>query len=462
MTIPAAPLQRQSRPASQWVLPAAGLVALGIAALIYGFDTPEYERIMRLWMIVPFRTPFIDAQAVPAVVECARRGINVFISVPCDPLHRRWDYSPFWLWATFLPPWQNWMGICLDGAFFLSLALLPPARGGAGLLITALATFSSVPVFALERGNVDLIMFIFIAAGGALWARSFAWRLAGYALFAIAGFLKFYPLALFLLFIRERVGRFVALGCAGFALIAAFIWRYHAILRQAAANMPSFSDFTDAFGARQLPRGLELVIPYFLHAAGLDWPFLVTIRAQALFAWDVWAILTVAALAFALFLAGKPVIGAAFAKLNAPERGFLVIGAALMCCNFFACENDSYRAIFLLFTLPGLLALAASAGAGRIFGITAAAIVFVMWGLAIQLELAKLSGASAYPMAGSVAIYVYWIVHELAWWWIIAVLLAVMFCFMGQSPIWLAVRQFRQLGPARKSPRLSRRAAPPS
>jgi hypothetical protein len=437
------PCNRQARPASRWFLPAAGLAALLIAALAFCFDTPEYMRIMRALMIVPFKTPFIDAQAVPATVECARRGIDVFISVPCDPLHRRWDYSPLWLWATFLPPWANWMGICLDASFFLSLALLPPARGRTGLLIIALATFSSVPAFALERGNVDLIMFVLIALGGALWARSFGLRLAGYALFGVAGFLKFYPLVLFALFLRERVVRFVLLGCTGFALLAAFILQYHAELRQAAANMPVFLEFTDAFVSHQLPRGLELAIPYLLRASGLNWPFLVTIRAQAMFVWDVWAALTVASLAFSLWLAGQPKTASAFSQIDGSERGFLVIGAALMCCNFFACENDSYRAIFLLFTIPGMLRLASVPSTRRIFGVAAATTLFVMWGLTVQAAIAKLSGGLAYPMSESATLLVYWIVRELAWWWLISILLCVLVRFIEGSPMWRALMRLR-------------------
>jgi len=459
---PAKPCNPQAQLASRWFLPAAGLAALLIAALTFCFDTSAYMRIMTVLMIVPFPRPFIDAQAVPAVVECARQGIDVFVSVPCDPGHRLWDYSPIWLWATFLPPWANWMGICMDAAFFMSLALLPRPSGRTGLMMTALATFSSAPVFALERGNVDLIMFVLIALGGFLWARSFGLRLAGYALFGLAGFLKFYPLVLFLLFIRERVFRFAALICIGFATLAAFILRYHADLRQAAANMPVFSEFTDAFGSHQLPRGLEAVIPYFLRSAGLSWPFLTTIRAQALFAWDAWATLTIAAIAFGLWLAAQTKMISAFSEMDHGARCFLVIGSALMCFNFFACENDSYREIFLLFTIPGMLRLAAVPGVGRTFGFTAAAIVFVMWGLTSQVAVARLSGGLAYPMGGSVPILTYWFVRELVWWWIISILLCILFGFIAQSPVWRGVQELRQRRPARRSPRSLRRAEPPS
>ncbi len=418
-------LKQSDRGWARWILPLLGLAALGLATLAYCDAPAAYFGVLTRLMLNPWKTPFIDAQQIPAVIDCWKHGVNVYVTAPCDPLGRLMDYSPVFLWARFIPAWSIWMGLALDAAFFLSLALLPRPPGPVGALVTGLATFSSMTVFALERGNMDVVMFLLIAVGGWCWTRSPIARLLGYWLFACAGFLKFYPLVLFLLFIRERIAAFIALSLAGLFLLAGFAAAYHAILVQALLNLPQFSNFTDAFGASQLPDGLPTALPYI-------WPALAG-YVPAAFA--VFGSLTIGAVALAFWLAAGQRFRANFNGLPADQRSFLIIGAALLCGCFFAGHSDSYRGIFFLFVLPGLLALAKARG-GQIFGVTAGAVLFVMWGLTTQLLIAKLTGGLAYPISKSVTIYLYWMIRELAWWWIISVLLGFLFCFIADSAVW--------------------------
>lgn len=417
--------QPEGRAWARWILPLLGLAALGLAALAFCYAPVAYFGILKWLMLNPCKTPFIDAQQIPAVIDCWKHGVNVYITAPCDPLGRLMDYSPLFLWARFMPAWSNWMGLALDAALFLSLALLPRPPGPFGFLVTGLATFSSMTVFALERGNMDVLMFLLIATGGWLWTRSPMARLLGYWLFACAGFLKFYPLVLFLLFIRERIAGFIALALAGLLLIAGFLAAYHAIVVQAIHNLPRFSSFTDAFGASQLPEGLPTALPYIRPALAGYVPGALAVLGS----------LTTGALAIAFCLAASQRIRAGFNALRADQRGFLIIGAALVCGCFVAGHSDSYRGIFFLFVLPGLLALARAPG-GRIFGATAGAVLFVMWGLTTQRLIAKLTGGLAYPIGNSVTIYLYWMIRELAWWWIVSVLLGILFSFVAESAVW--------------------------
>ena len=130
---------------------------------------------------------------------------------------------------------------------------------------------------------------------------------------------------------------------------------------------------------------------------------------------------------------------AALAALAPDQRGFLVIGAALIAGCFFAIDNVSYRGIHMLFIVPGMVALAAApvASASRaVFRATAVLTLLVLWGLSLQQLVAGLFGGTGYPMSGSVAIYVYWAASQLAWWWIVSVLIAVLCCFGVQSTVW--------------------------
>ena len=122
-----------------------------------------------------------------------------------------------------------------------------------------------------------------------------------------------------------------------------------------------------------------------------------------------------------------------------------MIGAALIGGCFFAGQNDSYRGIHFLFALPGLLALSARAPTRAVrvlFRVTTVAVLFVMWGIAIQQIVTGLSGGSSDPIGGSVAAYVYWIVRELSWWWIVSVFVGVLACFVAESAVWRSIAAY--------------------
>jgi hypothetical protein len=67
----------------------AGLWLSGAYSLYFG--------ALRLLGIDPFSFPFLDTHAVLAAAECARQGIQVYLSNPCDVLGRPHVYSPLWL-----------------------------------------------------------------------------------------------------------------------------------------------------------------------------------------------------------------------------------------------------------------------------------------------------------------------------------------------------------------------------
>jgi|SRR5580658_69684 hypothetical protein len=438
-----------------WVLPLLGAAALGSAIILYQVDPAAYLRVLGILMLQPSRPPFLDAVQIPALVECWRQGVDVYVTAPCDPLDRTLAYSPLWLRATFLPSdpaWTIWLGLALTSAFVGSLAFLPRPRSGQGVVVMALALCSSMPVFALERGNMDVVMFVLVAFGGRLWLGRFPLRSAGYLVVAFAGLLKFYPLVLFLLFLRERIGSFIALCLAGAALLAGFVWYFQDELVEMARNFPSLGIFTDTFGYRVLPSGLGTMLQRLFDAAGARTEFTQTLPTNPLFAVGVLGFLLITALVLAIRLATRPAFRSSLQRIGADEAGFLVIGAALVCGCFFVGQSVSYKGIHFLFVVPGLFALATAPFPGatrRLFRTTAAMVLALMWGLTLQQLVARLSGGTARPMGGSAAMNIYWIGHELAWWWVVSVLLAILFCFVAQSPVWPALAGLsRRLVPA--------------
>src|SRR5271156_3182062 len=83
-----------------------------------------YFGARRVLGVEPFSFPFLDTHAVLAAAECARQGIEVYLSNPCDALGRPHSYSPLWL---LIVPGSlgtrstGWVGASLDLLFLLSL-----------------------------------------------------------------------------------------------------------------------------------------------------------------------------------------------------------------------------------------------------------------------------------------------------------------------------------------------------
>ncbi len=415
---------------ARWVVPVLGLLVLAGLSAVFALDHPLYMSVLTAAMIQPGVAPFIDIAQMPGVIGCWQHGIDPYATASCDVAGRLFAYSPLWLRAGFLPTDPGsalWLGLGLSGGFFVSLALLPRPRGRGGVILLALAAFSSLAAYALERANIDVAMFLLIVAGAWFGSRAGGERMAGYALFLLAGLLKFYPLVLGLLLLRERFVRAAILALAVLVVLMLFVLQFRAQLVEMAANLPSLGYFTDTFGARQLPIGLDLILQ--------DWG----IDRVPLLALDVLIASHLAAVLIALRLATLPAMRAALGMLTVPESVFLVIGAALLCGCFFAGQNVSYRGIHFLFVMPGLAALALSPvrGAMRtLFRWVAALVLLLLWGLSLQQLVAWLSGGTARPMGGSVAMDLYWLGHELAWWGVITVLLGVVCHFVTVSPVW--------------------------
>ena len=160
--------------------------------------------------------------AVTSAVECHRLGYDVYVQNPCDVFNRVHGYSPIWLWLSVLPistAWDTALGLGTVLLFIAVLPFLPPGRGLWQTAVITLGTVSSVVMFALERANVDIIIFMFAMLAVTLTRRSAPLRMLGYAVALFAGMLKFYPITLLILAARERLGVFVAIGLVSIGAI---------------------------------------------------------------------------------------------------------------------------------------------------------------------------------------------------------------------------------------------------
>jgi hypothetical protein len=414
-------------------LPLFGFCALGVFTGLYLRDRQLYDFILTWLAVKPFRYPFFDFQYILAGAECWRQGVDVYISDPCDLLGRVHGYSPLWLrlpWVSVATS-TNICGFGILASFFLSLLCLPPPRDRIDLAVMLGALSSTMTLFALERANVDVIMFVLVAVGVVLVDQRWPRAALGYAFILLAGLLKFYPLVVLGVGAREPLRRLATLIAATVLTLAAFLAGFHSELGEMAGNIPSGPYFTDFFGAINLPWGLQQL--FFLWSGGAAES--TESRFIYLLPFAILALLVARAVRRVLLMAGGD---AARAISTLPQREglFLIAGAALVSGCFFLGQSVGYRGILLLLVLPGLLALcrAADRRTRRLFTRATLVTLFIMWGDCLRHAVETLPAGAPFWVP-------FWLLREWLWWDLAGILAGILVCFATETPLWREVRK---------------------
>ena len=384
-----------------------------------------YFGALSLLGVEPFSFPFLDAHAVLAAAECGRQGVEVYLSNPCDALGRPHAYSPLWL--AIVPGSlgtgaTGWVGASLDLLFLLSFTVVLRPRTAGELFILGAAAVSPMTVYALERANNDLVIFLLVICGARLFTIPRPYRLFSYGLFVTAGLLKYYPLVLLVLAAREgRRDGLVIAGAVILALVFLAVAFYPDLSLAAASIPPGASFFTDAFSARNLPFG-------FAEALGKG-------VSRALIAGSLLSALC--GLAVARTLRTLRLLGREQLDWAAAETQFLVIGGLLVAACFFAGQNVNYRGIFLLPVVAGLVCLHRSVKnpeVRRFCGQMIAAVLFIMWEEFFRRALhAVISPVPGEGLSSRAEVF-FWVGRELVWWWLVIGLAALVLSYLRQSP----------------------------
>ena len=411
-------------------LPAVSLtVFCAIVATIYlAGNVSAYVTILRLFGIDPYQSPFLDIFGVLSWAQCHQQGIDVIAENPCDPLGRTLDYSPILL-ATGKLGLHTGMtevfGLVLDGLFLFWVFFLPAVRGWPEAIALTLGLFSSVVAFALERANLDLAIFV-ITVIAVNWAlRGNIWRIVAYGLVMLGGLVKYYPCAILIVAIRERL---VALGLLTLVTIAVALTFAHyegVDFLRVLAQIENESWYNTAFGAQNLPRGLAALLSPVVTMSATE-----QILLELAFA--------VAALAFAVLMATAEGFQDSLELLSERSRVSLLAGCALILACFFAAQNGSYRGIYFLFVLPAVTEMwraPVSRAARHRFVLAGFAILFLMW--AQLFDRAREVVFGYFGVADStlqISRFAFWFIRETIWWWVVTMLLALILCLVVRSP----------------------------
>lgn len=393
---------------------------------VSGFQSVYFDALRILGVNV-FRVPFLDIHAVLAAAECHRQGIDVYLSNPCDVLGRLDGYSPLWLaitpgsWGVRETPW---VGAILDLLFILALPIVIRPRSAGQAVIFAAAAFSPMTVFALERANIDIIIFLLIVCASALYVAPRSYRLCSYGVFLITGLLKFYPLVLLVLMARERWRNVLLPATIAAASLILFGLYYHADLSRALTNIPPVPYFTNGFSAINLPYGFAERMPAY------------PLMSHAVIAISVLSVVSAIAIAWTW----HNVRFLATIKIDWAEReaSFLAIGSLLLTACFFAAPNVDYRGIFFLLVLPGLVRLRQSADSAAIRKFLSwmiAATLFVMWKEFSRRSLHVLLASLPNEWLREFLEFLFWLGREFVWWWLITGLASIVILHLWRMPL---------------------------
>jgi hypothetical protein len=410
---------------------------LSISFLYWYGHRDLYERVLTLYGATPFHFPFLDISQWLAVWECARQGVDVIPSNPCDVLQRPFGSSPLWIAASGIPlgvsdtPVVGWI---LDLLFIAALSVLPPPRRPLELALVLAATLSTTVVFALERANPDVMLFLLaLLTGYFAKGRAFV-RLLGYSVALTSALLKYYPVMVLIIVFRERRKvLFLSVLLTIFASLASFLAMYHVELARGLPNIDHGPYNTGFFAAKNLPFLLGEAAG---SAAGpSSWAPL----AQHIIACGLFAILVGISVAICRKLLSFGELRAALGSLAPLERVFLVIGSAVITGCFFAGQSVGYRGVYFLLAMPGLLAISRRP-AGRDLRTlalgTGVVIVLLMWSECFRFALHRALGHPGIPETLAVYLaFLFWLFRELGWWWTVSVMLPVLVDFLSASPI---------------------------
>ena len=291
---------------------------------------------------------FIDMYGPLSWLECAANGIDVIAADPCDVSGPPFNYGHgvLLLQGIGLTTGDTlWLGATTAVLFFATLlVLLKPATGLQAAYCCTLVISSSV-IFAVERANLDVVIFVLLTFSAMLLTRRSALRFGAYGIIFYVGLIKFYPWAVLALALRERTRTclvVIALSTVALLLYAISFSSELAII---------LSRFTGAghlvsFSGHDLVNFLNRMTYRLFGQRWLVSPNVYLVARVGL----------AIACILAAFAARRFIIrGGAVLKGARIDITLFLIGAVVISFCFLFGNNFTYRCIFLLLCVPLLL-----------------------------------------------------------------------------------------------------------
>ena len=365
-----------------------GIVATG--RLVWGVDLWPYLGVP------PGRSLFFDARNVTAAWESERLGFDPLYENPRDPWRRPLMYLRPWLLLGVLGLDQSHtviLSTILIAAMFVSFALLiGRVTAGTGIVF-AFALCSPAVMLAVERANMDIALFSIVTASILLWrVRPGVAHVASPILILVGATAKIYPVFALPAFVVSRsrsAARAAWLCLAAFAVYCAYSLRDIAHVAEIATQGEQFS-----YGARILPAHLyhQLGIARWSGPAALKQAIAVVPLAFV-------------SVAFAIRVQRHLSPRSDETTVASASLVALHVGALIYLGTFAVANNFDYRLVFLLLTLPQLVAWACVPAhrLSRLALATLVAIIALLWVGSLSQWLNLWDELASWAVAGLLA-----------------------------------------------------------
>lgn len=320
---------------------AVGAFGLVLCALLLG-GTQAWAA----YGVQPAPSLFFDTRNILAALECRRQGFDPLVENPCDPWDRPLVYLRPWLALRWLGLHQGHVILVAAAVIVLFVLAVWLVVGRCSLgegVVLAVCLCSPSTMFAVERANMDLVLFALLAAAVIWWRRPLpaAW-LVGPALLVVAAMTKIYPVFALPAYVITRSRRAVIAAAASVAVVAIYLLLALEDVVTVARSAPQGQDWS--YGARILLARIYQVLVSETGTGAVvaqGGAVLVVVVGGAGVWW--WARRRLRPLP----------VGDRHATAN--RLGFL-FGSAIYLGTFAVGNNFDYRLVFLLLMLPQLWA----------------------------------------------------------------------------------------------------------
>jgi len=391
------------------------LALIGLSFRFYGYETTWH-----LWNIPTLMPPFTDLRLLPGSAESYRAGFNPIYNNPGDPLGRHFNYPFAWYFVFYTGIKQDdtiWIGVLLALGYILCSWIFSRHIGLPSACLIAIILFSPASMLAVERGNVDLFIFI-LCTLALLLLENRTWLAT--VILITASFLKLFPIFGLAIFLRENRSRFWVISLSAFA-----IFLVYAVL--------TYSNISASFAYTE--KGAELsygvnVIPLYMEQL---------FRSKQLFdlLTPIFSLIGLGLFLFVFYLGSKSGILPVNESrhLSAFRLGAIIYGG-----TFFIGNNWDYRLIFLLFAVPQLVEWATESPARKPARWTMVSLVIACWYLINLYIFGSLSMGK----------YIVYFLDQISKWGLFA---GLCYFFFASAPDWLKVEiqkafEFRKQKPA--------------
>jgi hypothetical protein len=375
------------------------LTLIGLSFRFYG-----YEATWHLWNIPTLMPPFTDLRLLPGSAESYRAGFNPIYNNPGDPLGRHFNYPFAWYFVFYTGITQDdtvWIGAVLAiGYLFCALIFSRRIELPSACLI-AIILFSPASMLAVERGNVDLLIFI-LCTLALLFLENHTWLAT--VILMTASFLKLFPIFGLAILLRETRSRFLIISLSAFTIFLVYAGLTYSNISASFAYTEKGAELS--YGVNVLPLYLEQLF----HSKQLF--DLLT---------PIFSLIGLGLSLFGFYL------GSQADSLPINESRHLSafrLGAMIYVGTFFLGNNWDYRLIFLLFTVPQLVEWAIESPARKPARWTTASLVIACWYL-INLYI-----FNSFPLAEHIVYFL----DQISKWGLFA---GLCYFFLASAPEWL-------------------------